>query len=215
MAAASRRLCTPSLARMAETWWSTGPGRRPGSPRQAADAQPAQCRLQWRRLEPGRGRMRRPGGGGGLFPVAGAEQRLRQPPPAAGHRVDMAVGEGVDRGLPARRVGVTLEPGPLGFCLGMPTAEVHVMRQSGPVCLFRGRADPLQEPATDSDGAAQRRPSSAALPMNAALRTPQPCPPVWPPPAGMETGRRGADQVSASRARIARARAVGTSPTRR
>jgi hypothetical protein len=69
-----------------------------------------------------------PGGVYRLLPLSSTKQRLSQAPLAASHRVHMTSGKGFDRGLPAQRVGMTLKPGPLGCCLGMPTAEVHVVR---------------------------------------------------------------------------------------
>ena len=101
--------------------------------------------------------MSRPHGCGRLFPVARAKQRLGQPPLAASHRVHMAVGEGLNRGLPGLGVGASLEPGPLGFCLGMTTPQVHVMGQTDPVCLLHDSADSLQQPPTDRRGVVQRR----------------------------------------------------------
>ena len=52
--------------------------------------------------------MRRTHGCGRLVPVARAKQRLGQPPLAASHRVHMAVGEGLNRGLPTLGAGVVV-----------------------------------------------------------------------------------------------------------
>jgi hypothetical protein len=132
-------------------------GRQPGAKVQATPAgQRLQCAPQRRGPKLCRGLITGPGGSGRLVPVAGAKQRLRQPPPAASHRIDVTEREGVDRLLPARRVGVTLEPGPLGFGLGEPTPHVHVVVDTSPVCLLHGRVGALQERATNRDGVGQR-----------------------------------------------------------
>jgi hypothetical protein len=96
------------------------------------------------------------GGHGRLLPVAGAKERFGQPPPAAGHLVHQAVGEGLNGAPPGLGVGATLDPAPLGLSLRMPTPQIQVVRNGGPVGPLHRRTGSLQQQLTDRDGVAQR-----------------------------------------------------------
>ena len=133
--------------------------------------------------------MRRPGGRGRLFPVPGAEQRLGQPPLAASHRVDVAVGERVGR-RPASAPGRS-DPGagstpPQPWHAGPGRARHAPGGSRGPARRRRGPAPGARVRPR------WRRPGPRCRPRRGPVRRGRPRPRArsWPPRHPPAPGRR-------------------------